>query len=379
MMQNTDTRRTAEDRSQAAAAIDQLNRPDDSLYEYNKPVAGSFWPELSELQIAWVSRVASDLQLDILREEVIWYQDRPYVTIKGLLRLLNQHPQFDNYELEPASEEVRRAMRVKSDDEQVWICRVWRKDRSRPSIGYGRATSGDTAVGYGQATGVDQDPSHHSQTYRTPAVAEMAQGRAIRHASQGAFSWQHMSTLEATASEDHRRVDPENGEISAVLEDGASNSVGCTASQRRCVHAVARALGLPEGRIDTENGEVLEEGWRADLYRLYGKKSTMQLTVAEASEFIDSLTAERSDLDEAEGPEETERGEAWQRVQDLLEGLPRDTPPQVCVWFGKELGLEVTSEELRNTEPPAHASIPDLKKLIEGLEGYKTKLVTGPR
>jgi hypothetical protein len=230
------------------------------------------------------------------RGEVIWYQGRPYVTIKGLTRLLNRHPQFDNFELEPASDELRKAMRVSREEEQVWVCRLFRKDRTRAAIGYGRATPEDTFVGYGRIK--KEEAPDQERPFRTPAVVEMAQERAIRHAAQSAFAWEFMSTLEAPASETLRRVDPDDGQVSAVLEDGSPNTVGCTAAQRRCIHALAKALGLPEGRVDEGKGEILEEGWRADLFRLYGVISTMQLTVAQAKEFIDALTRERQELDE---------------------------------------------------------------------------------
>ena len=247
-LQSTESPRAAEARQQAATAIEQLPGPNRGLYEYNKTLVEAFWPEISEFHLAWMARVASEMELDILREEVIWYHDRPYVTIKGLVHLLNRNPEFDNYELEPASEDLRKAMRVTRDEEQVWVCRIWRKDRTRPSVGYGRATPEDTSVGYGRAKDGDGAPDQ-GQAYRTPAVAEMAQERAIRHAAQSAFAWELMSTLEAPASEEHRRVDPENGEVAPFLEDGSPNTVGCTASQRRCIHALARALtsfaGIP--------------------------------------------------------------------------------------------------------------------------------------
>ena len=202
-VQSTEGRAVAEARRQAATAIERLAGNRD-LYEYNKTLVWAFWPELSEFHVAWMARVASKMELDILREEVIWYQDRPYVTIKGLVRLLNRDPRFDNYELEPASEELRKAMRVNRDEEQVWVCRLWRKDRTRPSVGYGRATPEDTFVGYGKVengeAGPDQVPAlspPKGQAYRTPAVAEMAQERAVRHSAQSAFAWESMSTLEA--------------------------------------------------------------------------------------------------------------------------------------------------------------------------------------
>lgn len=372
-MQRTESREVAQAQRQAAAAIEKQAGPHRELYEYNRSLVEAFWPEISEFHVAWMARVASELQLDILREEVIWYQGRPYVTIKGLVRLLNRHPQFDNYELEPASDDLRKAMRVARDEEQVWVCRLWRKDRSRSSIGYGRATPEDTFVGYGRIK--KEEAPDQEQAFRTPAVAEMAQERAIRHAAQGAFAWEFMSTLEAPASEEHRRVDPEKGDVTPFLEDGSPNTVGCTASQRRCIHALVRALGLPEGNVDEGKGEVLAEGWRADLYRLYGKTSTMRLTVAEAREFIESLTAEHPDLEEpSAGQREAERQDLWERVRQLLETLPRDTPRQVCAWFRREHGLEIKPEELTAERPPGRVPGYALRRLVEGLRSYLMKL-----
>ena len=262
-------------------------------FEYNKTVSTLKWPELSELQLALMARTATELQLDVLREEVIWLETGPYITIRGLLQLMNRHPQFDNYNLEPASEEVRLAMRTSREEEQVWVCRLWRKDRTRPAIGYGRASPEDTFVGYGR---IDGEPGEGQRSFRTPAVAEMAQERAVRHAAQSAFAWESMSTLPDPASPAHKRVDPDTGEVSQELHDGTGNTAGCTAAQRRCIHALAAALYLPEGRVDRDAGDVQEDGWRADMYRLYGKTSTMQLTASEAREFIDSLTTERLDV-----------------------------------------------------------------------------------
>ncbi|MEK7848848.1 MAG: hypothetical protein AAB270_07975, partial [Chloroflexota bacterium] len=250
---------------------------------------------------------------------------------------------------------------------------------------YGRATPEDTFVGYGlikTEESPDQEPpptAGSGQAFRTPAVVEMAQERAIRHAAQSAFAWEFMSTLEAPASEEHRRVDPENGDVAPFLEDGSPNTVGCTASQRRCIHALARALGLPEGNVDGESGQVLEAGWRADLYRLYGKTSTMRLTVAEAREYIESLTAEHPDLEEpTAGQREAERQDLWERMRHLLQSLPRDTPRQVCAWFRREHGLEVKPEELTADRPPGRVPGYALRRLVEGLQGYQMKLAPGP-
>ncbi|MDO8751705.1 MAG: hypothetical protein Q7K03_11295 [Dehalococcoidia bacterium] len=379
-LQQSEVRDVAQARQQAAAAIEKQVGSTRELYDYNRALVEAFWPDISEFHVAWMARVASDLGLDILLGEVIWYQGRPYVTIKGLTRLLNRHPQFDNFELEPASADLRAAMRVAREEEQVWVCRLFRKDRTRPAIGYGRATPEDTFVGYGlikKEDSPDQEPPSSAgsgQAFRTPAVVEMAQERAIRHAAQSAFAWEFMSTLDEPSSKEHRRVDPGDGQVSAVLEDGSPNTVGCTAAQRRCIHALARAVGLPDGRVDEEKGEVLEEGWRADLYRLYGVISTMQLTVAQAKEFIDSLTMEHQELDEPQNAQEVERRELWHRIEDLMKKLPKDTPKHVCSWFQREHGVEVKPEELKRFHPPGRIPTLALRRLVQGLEGYLMKL-----
>ncbi|MFQ5872222.1 MAG: transposase [Dehalococcoidia bacterium] len=67
------------------------------------------------------------------------------------------------------------------------------------------------------------------------------------------------------------------------------------------VRAATRRKYTPEEKI-----RIVLEGFRRevtvnDLCRLYGKTSTMHLTVGEAKEFIDALTREHPDLDEPEG------------------------------------------------------------------------------
>ena len=381
-MQKTAYRDTNNTQSkQAASAIEQYLGPNKELYRYNKSMVEAFWPEISEFHVAWMAKVASELNLDILRGEVIWCQGRPYVTIKGLVRLLNRQANFDNYELEPVSEEIRRAMRAQ-EEEQVWVCRLWRRDRTRPAIGYGRATAQDTSAGYGLITteapeqGIFRPDSNPA--YRTPAIVEMAQERAIRHAAHGAFGWELMSTLDDPASEQHKRVDPETGGVAPFLEDGSPNTVGCTASQRRCIHALVRSANLGEGKIDELTKKILEEGWRADLFRLFGKTSTMMLTVAEAQAFIETFTEKHPELEEPPVRWEDDRNKLWQDIQKLLAELPKDTPRQVCAWFRREYELEIKPENLSAEQAPARIPNSALKRLADGLEAYRKKLAPGP-
>ncbi len=146
------------------------------------------------------------------------------------------------------------------------------------------------------------------------------------------------------------------------------------AAQRRCIQALAYALLLPEGRVDEEKGEVLEGGWRADLYQLYGVISTMQLTAAQAEEFIDSLTREHQELDEPQNAQDVERRKLWRCIEDLMRRLPKDAPRHVCSWLQREHGVEVKPEELRKFHPPDRIPTLALRRLIQGLERYLMKL-----
>ncbi|GEM_PF-5176077 len=336
------------------------------FFHFQSEAAKTLWPGLTEGQVDLLARKASDVDLDLALGEMIWAYDRPYVTIKGLLRLLNRHPQYDHYELEPAGEEVRRAMRALRDDEQVWVCRMWRKDRTRPAIGYGRATPEDTAVGYGRAPGPDGknaardglDEAVPTGAYQTPATAEMAQERAMRRAAQGAFALGSQSQACATT----RR-----GALQRPMRSPAS-----TPAQQRRILALVEFLHLPEGKVDEASKKVIEDGWKANLFRLFGKTDPNRLTAVEAEGFLQYLT-NGDDASTAPSGEE-ERQQLWGSVQQLLASLPGETPHQVCQWLRRECAVELAVDELGQVQAPLRVSVSTLRRLLEGLRTYETKL-----
>ena len=119
------------------------------------------------------------------------------------------------------------------------------------------ATPEDTFAGYGRLK--EEEAPDPERPFRTPAVAEMAQERALRHAAQNAFAWDCTSALVEPASRDHRRVDPENGQVSPTLEDGSplaprkvgpsinlQTRMGCGRSLRETKEGYHRQLMLPD-------------------------------------------------------------------------------------------------------------------------------------
>jgi len=358
-----------------------------ATYQATLTLMAEYSPGITPFQRAWMARVAATLNLDILLGELMWYQNRPYVPIAGVLTIIKRNPAYEVLELDPAGPELRQLMRV-ADQEEVWVCKLWHKDRAKPFVGYGRASPADTHAGYGRLS--QDDPRG---PVATKAVHEQAQERAIRHAARIAgFDSGLTSTLEEPASPAHKRVDPSTGAVSAVLEDGTPNVVGCSASQRAAIHALAAALKLPEGAFDTVTEEVLHDGWRADMYRLFGKTSTMQLTVAEAQLFIDSLkklpqevpnTPEEpstmsqdavmatSALSEEEIPEPP-----TERLASVLRGIPSEivadavrlaasadagAEPAVDDAGGEEAAIEMLEEAEAVRQEPAPHQAPDKK------------------
>jgi hypothetical protein len=191
------------------------------------------WPkELNRQQAVEVARVALAYGLDPFMDELIPYQGKPYVTIAGRLRLADDHPQFDGYDLEPATDTERKAFRV-ADDEHLWKCSVYRKDRRRPTTAFGRA--GGTLE------------SNHVAKRWTP---EIAQKRAIHRALRAAFPMAIPGAEEALSE-----------------------------AQLRAIHA-----------FDDEAG-IDRETRRTVLTETFGVESSNELTPDQASAYIDERVA----------------------------------------------------------------------------------------
>src|SRR4030095_12257328 len=102
-------------------------------------VAGGLFPRVvAAVRAAALARLALAYGLDVLvGEEVLLYQGKPYLTVRGAMRIANRHPMFEGIECNPATAEERRNFRA-GPAEHLWVARVWRRDRRFPVVGYGR-------------------------------------------------------------------------------------------------------------------------------------------------------------------------------------------------------------------------------------------------
>jgi hypothetical protein len=133
---------------------------------------GTGWgKDLKPAQARVLAVAAQTSGLSPLMGEIVMLGGSPYVTEPGIIRTANQHPQFDGYDLEPLTVEERTAWGVQDADEFAFKCTVYRKDRSRPVIGVGRASRKNVAMG----------------TIKDTWLPEMAQKRAVERALSRAF------------------------------------------------------------------------------------------------------------------------------------------------------------------------------------------------
>ena len=146
----------------------------------------------------------------------------------------------------------------------------------------------------------------------------------------------------------------------------------CTPGQQRRILALVDFLKIPEGEVDEASKKVIEDGWKANLFRLFGKTDPNRLTAVEAEGFLQHLTG-GDDTGTAPSVEE-ERGQMWASVQKLLALLPRETPHQVCQWLRRECAVELAVEELGQAQPPLRVSLSTLRRLLESLRTYETRL-----
>lgn len=129
---------------------------------------GAFPKDMTPQQAGLMARLSLAYGLDPLADELLLYQNRPYVTIQGRTRKAQEHPAYDGLECLPATEDERKAFRAQ-EDEHLWVARVWRKDRRFPFIGYGRA-------------GGRADKNPVSSTWGQEMAQKRAKSRALRDA-----------------------------------------------------------------------------------------------------------------------------------------------------------------------------------------------------
>lgn len=85
-------------------------------------------------------------QLDPALGEVMLLGSKVYITFEGYLRIAEQNPAYEGYELNPMTEQERKDAKV-APDEFAYVCKVYRKDRRFPSVGYGIASDATISMG----------------------------------------------------------------------------------------------------------------------------------------------------------------------------------------------------------------------------------------
>ena len=207
---------------------------DDEARALAQRLMPQFPKDLTNEQALEVARVALAYGLDPFLGELIPYQGRPYLTFDGRIRIADRHPAYDGYDLVPVTGEELDALRPQQG-ESIWKCVVYRKDRSRPTIAYGRAGG-----------------PHEKNPLAKQDPVTMAQKRAIHRALRAAFPV------------------PIPG-VEVEITDG----------QVRAIHAIDEELGISR----EERRQVLSE--------TFGVESSRDLTADQASSYIDMRITEQ--------------------------------------------------------------------------------------
>ena len=301
-----DTRAVVSRTSLDVSDID-ANSKAQQLMKHATGAAGGLFPQSMTLpQAVQIARLSIGYNLDPFAEELILYQGKPYLTIKGAMRLANVHPAYEGVECQPATDSERKAFRCR-EDEHLWVARVYRRDRRVPIVGYGRA-------------GGAGDKNPVSNTY----AQEMAQKRAKHRALRDAFS------LPLDSYEDVSDDMPRNGPIiegEVVDLDGAEEMPLAEPLIAVVIDGVAREIiDAPDaappqataGQIS--NIKILQRGAQMDdaeyrelLQDCFGVSTSKELTQGQAAAFAEVVAAEiqalhaKGKTPRAIGPEEYAR------------------------------------------------------------------------
>jgi hypothetical protein len=140
----------------------------DAAVAMARRILPAFPQDCTKAQALELARVAIAYRLDPFLQEIIPYKGSPYITVEGRIRIANEHPAYEGYELVPVPDPVAEGLHI-TDGEIVWRCTVHRSDRKYPVIAYGRA-------------GGARDRSAVSKTHPDEIASKRALHRALRMA-----------------------------------------------------------------------------------------------------------------------------------------------------------------------------------------------------
>lgn len=334
-----------------AVDADEVKRQASFYLEHARGGSPAFPRDLTPIQAGELARVAIAYGLDPMLQELIIYQGKLYCTIDGRIRKANEHQQYDGLECNPATDEERKAFRC-SDEEHLWIARVWRKDRRVPFVGYGRASGAK-----------DRNPV--SRDYGQ----EMAQKRAKHRALRDAFSLPLPGAEEegglpgVIVEHAPRYVEPSTGEI-LEGEAVALEPPGPSRDQLAAIHIQAKSLGWTD------------EQYRFLLGDAFGVESSKELSEGQASALIESMAA----IGENEAAEAS-LAEVRSKVDDLLGGRNAKDWLNVALSDDPPLPSARTAPPEPDPEPEASADPEDTSgpATDEQKERYRLMVEAGSR
>lgn len=258
---------------------------------------GVFPQDMSAGQAGQIARLALAYGLDPFTGEIILYQGRPYVTIDGRVRIANDHPAFRGMTCDPATPDERKAFRAR-DDEHLWVARVYRDDRSFPTVGYGRCSE-------------TSDKNPVGRTWAQEQAQKRAKHRALRDAFSIPLPGAEETRHEGGANLSNWRdvvvdvdTQPYAGPYAQPYVDLEPSAppqpppiVPIRPEQSRAIHTLVGKLGWDDG------------SYRTMLRETSGVESSKELTEGQASSVLEMLhsLAEDPEGDDAQPPEDGPR------------------------------------------------------------------------
>lgn len=310
----------------------------DTASIYMAHIGGTFPRDMTQQQAGALARLALTYRLDPFGEEIILYQGRPYLTLRGAERIANDHVQYDGMEVRPATDPERQAFRAR-DEEHLWVATIWRKDRRLPFVNYGRCGPADR------------------NALKDTWGPELAMKRAKHRALRDAFSLPALGIDEAAPGRQTgpaavereltdvidgelvgRDLDRETGEIRPEIRD----------DQKTAIHAVVRAIG-----------------WSNDEYRellraAFHVTSSLGLSEAQAAALLETLHAVEGNLVAAVTDEQRAKIRANLRAGLAAHFARMRDPDEVndpnfhpVTWGAREPAvMDAMSVDLDDGEPP---------------------------
>lgn len=209
-----------------------------------KRIMPMFPQDCDKQQALEVARIALAYGLDPFLGELIPYKGKPYLTFDGRVRIADRHAAFDGYVgPEPPTEAEMTALRP-AEGESIWKCTVYRKDRTHPTVAYGRAGG----------------PQDRNPISKQDAVT-MAQKRAVHRALRAAFPVPIPGLEEKLSPAQLKAIhtfDNDAGIDADTRHEELEATFGVESSDKL---TSAQASAYIDGRVvDADTGEVTDSG-----------------------------------------------------------------------------------------------------------------------